>query len=123
MSWDPWLPRCTKNLARSCQDSQDASKRVNPGTQNYFLLLWFLVCNGVYAIALATVLNLSILYCKFCCNININKPRNYLKYQPRLKYFMSSALNLGIWGFRCLTNTVPLKCPQQDFQHYSCFSN
>ena len=33
MPWDPWLPRCTKNLARSCQDSQDASKRVNPGSQ------------------------------------------------------------------------------------------
>ena len=32
LPWDPWLPRCTKNLARSCQDSQDASKRVNPGT-------------------------------------------------------------------------------------------
>ena len=27
----PWLPRCITNLARSCQDSQDASKRVNPG--------------------------------------------------------------------------------------------
>ena len=32
LPWDPWLPRCSKNLARSCQDSQDASKRVNPGT-------------------------------------------------------------------------------------------
>ena len=31
LPWDPWLPRCSKNLARSCQDSQDASKRVNPG--------------------------------------------------------------------------------------------
>ena len=31
LPWDPWLPRCKKNLARSCQDSQDASKRVNPG--------------------------------------------------------------------------------------------
>ena len=34
MPWDPWLPRCSKNLARTCQDSQDASKRVNPGRQN-----------------------------------------------------------------------------------------
>ena len=32
LPWDPWLPRCSKNLARSCQDSQDASKRVNPGS-------------------------------------------------------------------------------------------
>ena len=32
LPWDPWLPRCSRNLARSCQDSQDASKRVNPGT-------------------------------------------------------------------------------------------
>ena len=31
LPWDPWLPRCSKNLARSCQDSQDAGKRVNPG--------------------------------------------------------------------------------------------
>ena len=31
LPWDPWLPRCSRNLARSCQDSQDASKRVNPG--------------------------------------------------------------------------------------------
>ena len=28
---DPWLQRCSKNLARSCHDIQDASKRVNPG--------------------------------------------------------------------------------------------
>ena len=33
MPWDPWLPKCSKNLARSCQDSQDASKRVNPGSE------------------------------------------------------------------------------------------
>ena len=33
LPWDPWLPRCSKNLARSCQDSQDASKRANPGKQ------------------------------------------------------------------------------------------
>ena len=39
MPWDPWLPRCTKNLARSCQDSQDASKRVNPGSQNWHVLV------------------------------------------------------------------------------------
>ena len=31
LPWVPLLPRCSKNLARSCQDSQDASKRVNPG--------------------------------------------------------------------------------------------
>ena len=31
LPWDPWLPRFSKNLARSCQDIQDASKRVNPG--------------------------------------------------------------------------------------------
>ena len=31
MPWVPWLSRCLKNLARSCQDSQDASKRVNLG--------------------------------------------------------------------------------------------
>ena len=31
LPWDPWLPRCSKKLARSCQDSQDASKRFNPG--------------------------------------------------------------------------------------------
>ena len=36
MPWDPWLPRCTKNLTRSCQDSQDASKRVNPGYHDQF---------------------------------------------------------------------------------------
>ena len=30
LPWDPWLPRCSKNLARSCQDTQDDSKRVNP---------------------------------------------------------------------------------------------
>ena len=33
LPWDPWLPRCSKNLARSCQDSQDASKRVNRGVR------------------------------------------------------------------------------------------
>ena len=31
LPWVPWSPRYSKNLARSCQDSQDASKRVNPG--------------------------------------------------------------------------------------------
>ena len=31
MPWVPWLPRCNKSLARSCQDSQDVTKRVNPG--------------------------------------------------------------------------------------------
>ena len=31
LPWDPWLARCSKNLARSCQDSQDASETVNPG--------------------------------------------------------------------------------------------
>ena len=35
LPWDTWLPRCSKNLARSCQDSQDASKRVNPGKQRH----------------------------------------------------------------------------------------
>ena len=34
LPWDPWLPRSNKNLARSCQDSQDASKRVNPGNKS-----------------------------------------------------------------------------------------
>ena len=38
LPWDPWLPRCSKNLARSCQDSQDASKRVNPGCYSQALL-------------------------------------------------------------------------------------
>ena len=28
----PWSPRCSKNLVQSCQDSHDASKRVNPGS-------------------------------------------------------------------------------------------
>ena len=31
----PWLSRCSKILVRTCQDSQDGSKSVNPGTQ-YF---------------------------------------------------------------------------------------
>ena len=31
LPWDPWSPRCSKHLVRSCQDIQDASKRVNPG--------------------------------------------------------------------------------------------
>ena len=31
LPWNPWLPRCSKNLARSCHGIQDASKRVNPG--------------------------------------------------------------------------------------------
>ena len=35
LPWDPWLPRCSKNLARSCQDSQDASKRINPGSSKW----------------------------------------------------------------------------------------
>ena len=37
LPWVPWLPRCSKNLVRSCQDSQDGSKRINPrdvGRQN-----------------------------------------------------------------------------------------
>ena len=29
--WNPWLQRCSKNLARYSQDSQYASKNVNPG--------------------------------------------------------------------------------------------
>ena len=33
LPWDPWLPRSSKHLARSCQESQDASKRVNPGNE------------------------------------------------------------------------------------------
>ena len=28
---DPWLPRCSKNLARSCHGIHDAGKMVNPG--------------------------------------------------------------------------------------------
>ena len=31
LPWVPLSPRCSKNLVRSCQDSKDASKRVNPG--------------------------------------------------------------------------------------------
>ena len=34
LPWDPWWPRCSKSLVRSCQDSQDASKRVNQGCNN-----------------------------------------------------------------------------------------
>ena len=32
LPWDPWSTSCSKNMVRSCQDSQDVSKRVNPGT-------------------------------------------------------------------------------------------
>ena len=39
LPWDPWLPRGSENLARSCQDSQDASKRVNPGNQLRYLCM------------------------------------------------------------------------------------
>ena len=38
MLWDPWLPRCSKNLARSCQDNQNANKRVNRGSLVFFEL-------------------------------------------------------------------------------------
>ena len=31
LPWDPWLPRCSENLTRFCQESRDASERVNPG--------------------------------------------------------------------------------------------
>ena len=34
LPWVPWLPRCGMNLVRSCQDSQDATKRVNLGGFN-----------------------------------------------------------------------------------------
>ena len=37
MPWDPWLPRCSMSLTRSCQDSQDASKRVNLGGHTIFI--------------------------------------------------------------------------------------
>ena len=36
LPWVPWLPRCSKNLVRSCQDSQDASKKVDPGSEVKF---------------------------------------------------------------------------------------
>ena len=39
LSWDSWLPRCSKNLARSCQESQDTSERVNPRWHR-LLLRW-----------------------------------------------------------------------------------
>ena len=29
LAMDPWLPKCSKNLARACHGIQDASKRVN----------------------------------------------------------------------------------------------
>ena len=52
LPWVPWSPRCSKNLARSCQDSQDASKRVNPGSPNgvHFAIsvckkLWKMKCD------------------------------------------------------------------------------
>ena len=38
LPWDPWLPRCSNNLARYCQDSQNASTRVNPGCNTVSLL-------------------------------------------------------------------------------------
>ena len=46
LPWDPWLPRCSENLARSCQDSQDAIKRVNPGfhkKSNRPLQFWVII--------------------------------------------------------------------------------
>ena len=29
LPWDPWLPRCSKKVVRSCHSSQDVSEKVN----------------------------------------------------------------------------------------------
>ena len=47
LPWDPWLPICSMNLARSCQVSQDASKRVNPGSVSWLLNKFWHLCFGI----------------------------------------------------------------------------
>ena len=44
LPWDPWLPKCSMNLTRSCQGSQDASKRVNPGSVSWLLHMFCHLC-------------------------------------------------------------------------------
>ena len=64
LPWDPWLPRCSKNLARSCQDSQDASKRVNPGGYiDLFINQTTTLQSGLLIIVLQYNISSETIYC------------------------------------------------------------
>ena len=38
LPWDPWLPRCSSNLARSCHGIQGTGEIVNPGSELIYTL-------------------------------------------------------------------------------------
>ena len=104
MPWDPWLPRCSKNLARSCQDSQDASKRVNPGNKCTLSKIFILLGRTQLTSAIAQYFQTpasSLVKRNIKLNIKWSKNGDLAKFGNKhaiqIMIFLSSHTQINLW--------------------------